>query len=74
MSRFDFERFKVFTRAQIADNKNSLDLGLIRDDSIVEADDLTNPIALGEEAIDDLQEAVDLLQGVVNKLRTLEAT
>ena len=66
------ERFKVFTRAQIADNKNSLDLGLIRDDSIVEADDLTNPIALGEEAIDDLQEAVDLLQGVVNKLRTLE--
>ena len=67
------ERFNVFTREQIADKKNSLDLGLIRDDSLVEADDLPNPIELGEEAIDDLQEAVDLIQGVVNKLRALEA-
>ena len=66
------ERFNVFTRAQIAEKKNSLDLGLIRDDSVVNYEDLPNPIELGEEAIDDLQEAVDLLQGVVNKLKTLE--
>lgn len=68
------ERFNVFTRAQIAEKNNSLDLGLIRDDSVVDADELPDPIELGEEAIDDLQEAVDLLQGVVNKLRALEAT
>ncbi len=67
------ERFNVFTREQIADKKNSLDLGLIRDDSVVDATELPDPIALGEDAIDDLQEAVDLLQGVVKKLRTLEA-
>ena len=66
------ERFNVFTREQIAEKKNSLDLGLIRDDSVVDYEDLPNPIELGEEAIDDLQEAVDLLQGVVNKLKTLE--
>ena len=67
------ERFNVFTRAQIAEKNNSLDLGLIRDDSVVDAAELPDPIELGEDAIDDLQEAVDLLQGVVNKLRTLEA-
>ena len=67
------ERFNVFTRAQIAEKNNSLDLGLIRDDSLVDATELPDPIELGEDALDDLQEAVDLLQGVVNKLRTLEA-
>ena len=66
------ERFNVFTREQIADKKNSLDLGLIRDDSLVDFDELPDPIALGEDAIDDLQETADLLQGVVNKLRALE--
>ena len=66
------ERFSVFTREQIADKKNSLDLGLIRDDSLVDYDELPDPIELGEDAIDDLQEAADLLQGIVNKLKTLE--
>ena len=66
------ERFNVFSREQIADKKNSLDLGLIRDDSLVDFDELPDPIALGEDAVDELQEAADLLQGVVNKLRTLE--
>ena len=66
------ERFNVFTRTQIADKKNSLDLGLIRDDSLVDFDELPDPIALGEDAADELQEAADLLQGVVNKLRALE--
>ena len=67
------ERFNVFTREQIAEKNNSLDLGLIRDNSVTNVEDLPDPIELGEEAIDNLQEAVDLLQGVVNKLRALEA-
>lgn len=66
------ERFNVFTRAQIAAKNNSPDLGLIRDDSLVDTDDLPNPVETGAAAIDDLQEAVDLLQGVVNKLKTLQ--
>ncbi len=65
------ERWSVFTREQIAQKGNSLDLGLIRDDSVVDYDDLPDPIASGEEAIAQLEEAVDLLQSVVNELKAL---
>ena len=65
------ERWSVFTREQIAQKGNSLDLGLIRDDSVVDYDDLPDPIESGEEAIAQLEEAVDLLQSVVNELKTL---
>lgn len=65
------ERWSVFTREQIARKGNSLDLGLIRDDSVVDYDDLPDPIASGEEAIAQLEEAVDLLQSVVNELKAL---
>ena len=65
------ERWNVFTREQIAEKGNSLDLGLIRDDSIVDYEDLPDPIESGEEAIAQLEEAVDLLQSVVNELKAL---
>lgn len=67
------ERFSVFTREQIAEKGNSLDLGLIRDDSIMGYEDLPDPIESGEEAIAQLEEAVDLLQSVVNELKTLQS-
>ena len=67
------ERWNVFTREQISDKGNSLDLGLIRDDSIVDYDDLPDPIESGEEAIAQLEEAVDLLQSVVNELKSLQS-
>ncbi len=65
------ERWNVFTREQIAAKGNSLDLGLIRDDSVLDYADLPDPIESGEEAIAQLEEAVDLLQGVVNELKAL---
>jgi type I restriction enzyme M protein len=65
------ERWSVYTREQIAQKGNSLDLGLIRDDSVVDYDDLPDPIESGEEAIAQLEEAVDLLQSVVNELKAL---
>ena len=65
------ERWSVFSREQIAEKGNSLDLGLIRDDSIVDYEDLPDPIESGEEAIANLEEAVDLLKSVVNELRNL---
>ncbi|MBE6069821.1 MAG: SAM-dependent methyltransferase [Clostridium lundense] len=68
------ERWSVFTREQIAEKGNSLDLGLIRDDSIVDYEDLPDPIESGEEAIARLEEAVDLLQSVVNELKALGRT
>ena len=69
----DDERWSVFTREQIAEKGNSLDLGLIRDDSIVDYEDLPDPIESGEEAIAQLEEAVDLLMSVVKELKSLES-
>lgn len=65
------ERWSVFTREEIAAKGNSLDLGLIRDDSAVDYADLPDPIESGEGAIAQLEEAVDLLQSVVNELKAL---
>lgn len=67
------ERWNVFTREQIEEKGNSLDLGLIRDDSIVDYEDLPDPIESGEEAIAQLEEAVDLLMSVVRELKALES-
>ena len=66
------ERWNVFTREQIAEKGNSLDLGLIRDDSIVDYEDLPDPVESGEEAIAQLEEAVDLLKSVVRELKSLQ--
>jgi len=66
------ERWNRFTREEIAEKGNSLDLGLIKDDSIVDYEDLPDPIESGEAAIAMLEEAVDLLQSVVNELKSLE--
>jgi type I restriction enzyme M protein len=66
------ERWNCFTRQEIADKRNSLDLGLIRDDNMLDYNDLPDPIESTEETIAQLEEAVDLLQSVVKELRTLE--
>ena len=68
----DDYRFNVFTRAEIAEKNNSLDLGLIRDDSVVDFDDLPDPIDSGEEIIFQLQSAVELMESVVDELKSLE--
>lgn len=68
------ERWSCYTYDQISEEgkNHSLDLGLIRDDSVLDYDDLPNPIESGEECIAQLEEAVDLLMGVVKELRALE--
>lgn len=66
------ERWSVFTRKQIAEKGNSLDLGLIRDDSVLDYNDLPDPADSAEEAAANLEEAVDLLMSVVKELRALE--
>lgn len=66
------ERWSKFTRAEIAAKGNSLDLGLIKDDSILDYEDLPDPADSAEEAAAKLEEAVDLLLSVVKELRSLE--
>ena len=65
------ERWSVFTREEIQARADSLDLGLIRDDSLLEYDDLPDPIDSGEECIARLEEAVDLMKSVVRELQNL---
>lgn len=67
------ERWSVVTRAEIAAKGNILDLGLIRDDSVLDYADLPDPIESGEEVLALLDETVSLMQGVVSKLRELKA-
>ena len=69
----DDERWSVFTREEIEAKGNSLDLGLIKDDSIVDYNDLPDPIDSGEDAIAQLAEAMDLIQSVVNELKALSS-
>ena len=66
------ERWSVFTREEISAKGNSLDLGLIKDDSVLDYDQLPDPIESGEECIALLEEATDLLKSVVQELRALE--
>lgn len=69
------ERWNEYTREEIEEKyADSLDLGLIRDDSIKGYDELPDPIDSGEEAIAQLEEVVDLLQSVVNELKALTRT
>lgn len=65
------ERWSIFTREEIQAKTDSLDLGLIRDDSLMEYDDLPDPIESGEECIARLEEAVDLMKSVVRELENL---
>lgn len=66
------ERWSVFKREQIAEKNNSLDLGLIRDDSVLDYEDLADPIESGETVIAQLEEAVDLIMSVVKELKSLD--
>lgn len=66
------ERFNFFSREQIAEKNNLLDLGLIRDETVVDFDDLPAPIDSGEEIIYQLQQAVELVESVVDDLKSLE--
>ncbi|MEG1169236.1 MAG: hypothetical protein RSD92_03870, partial [Erysipelotrichaceae bacterium] len=50
-TKVEDERFSVFTREQIKEKNDSLGLGLIRDDSVLDYEDLQDPIESGEEIV-----------------------
>ena len=66
------ERWCAFTREKIEAKGNSLDLGLIRDDSVLDYNELPDPIESAEEAVANLEEAVDLLMSVIRELKSLQ--
>ena len=65
------ERWSAFSREAIAARGDSLDLGLIRDAALVDATGLPDPVESGEECLALLDEAMDLMQGVVRELQRL---
>ncbi|MCY8916426.1 type I restriction-modification system subunit M [Bacillus atrophaeus] len=71
-SKIEDERWNVFTREDIAKKDDSLDIGLIADDSFSSYENLPDPIESAEEAIVKLQQAMDLLSEVVEELRAVE--
>lgn len=68
------ERWNCYTYEQISEagRNYSLDLGLIRDESVLDYNELPDPIESGEECIAQLEEAVDLMMSVVRELKTLK--
>lgn len=68
-SKVEDERWNKFTREEIAKKNDSLDIGLIADESFSSYDNLPDPIESAEEAILKLQQAMDLLNEVVEELR-----
>jgi len=73
-TKVENERFSCFTREEIQKKNNNLDMGLIRDDSILDYETLQDPIKSGEEVIEKLEEATDLIRSVVKELRSLRGT
>ena len=63
------KRWHSYTREEIAAKDDSLDLGLIKDDSIIDYEDLPDPVESAESAIASLREAAKLLQEVADELR-----
>ena len=67
-TKVENERWSVVSRAEIAAKGDSLDLGLIKDDSIVNYEDLPEPLTAAENAAGTLEEAVDMLRAVAREL------
>jgi type I restriction enzyme M protein len=66
------ERFNVFTCEEIQKKDNSLDIGLIADESLSAYENLPDPIESAEDVIGKLGKAVGLLNEVVSELRAVE--
>ncbi|MBA4494004.1 N-6 DNA methylase [Paenactinomyces guangxiensis] len=66
------ERWNRFTREEIARKGDSLDIGLIADESLSAYENLPDPVESAEEAIGKLEQAVRLLNEVVEELKAVE--
>ncbi|MFJ6411341.1 N-6 DNA methylase [Terribacillus saccharophilus] len=63
------ERWNNFSREEIAKKNDSLDIGLIADESLASYDNLPDPVKSAEDAIAKLQQAMELLGEVTEVLR-----
>ncbi|WCC48051.1 hypothetical protein [Tenacibaculum finnmarkense] len=62
------DRFSCITRDEITKKNDSLDLGLIADDSITKAEDIGEPIEIAQEALAELKEITKALNSIIKAL------
>jgi type I restriction enzyme M protein len=63
------ERWKCFTREEIAQKNDSLDIGLIADDSITSSEDLGEPLDIAKEALLELESITKELHAIIIELK-----
>jgi type I restriction enzyme M protein len=61
-------RFRKFTREEIATRGDSLDIAWLKDDSDTSADELPEPAVLAQEAMGELEAAIEELRGILEEL------
>ena len=61
-------RFRRYTREQIAECGDSLDIAWLKDDSATDAQDLPEPAVLAQEAMGELEAAMEELRGILEEL------
>ncbi len=67
-------RFRAFTREQIAERGDSLDIAWLKDDSATDAQDLPEPALLAQEAMGEPEAAMEELRGILEELGEEETT
>ena len=63
------ERWKCITRETIAKKNDSLDLGLIADDSVSNGDNLGEPINIANEAMTELKGIMSELEAIIKEIQ-----
>lgn len=61
-------RFRRFTREQVAERGDSLDISWLKDDSATDSKDLPEPVVLAQEAMSELEAAMVELLGILEEL------
>lgn len=61
-------RFRRFTREQITERGDSLDIAWLKDESGGSTDELPEPAVLAQEAMDELEGAMEELRGILGEL------
>jgi len=62
------ERWQCITREQIARKNNSLDLGLIADDSVSNGDNLGETLDIAKEAVEELKGIMGELEAIIKEI------
>ncbi len=63
------ERLTYISRAEITQKNDSLDLGLMVDDSLTKAEDLGEPIDIAQDALAELEAITSSLNNIIKELK-----